>query len=637
MLRHFVSLCVFLVMTLCFSGQSHALIVNTQTDKVSVDVITSVNEISSHQPLEVLVKLKMHNGWHIYGDNPGDAGEPTNISWKLPTEYQIESLGQSIPEKYVVDGLVQYGYADTAYWKYQIIPVNSDIDVKGQQNFQAVVSWLACKDECVPEIVKIDFSLPVLTKTKPVLQVWQDENSKAEASFPAEITPEALYEVKGDRLLINVDTKDKNFVKDVRQILFIPDESDLIINNGEQTVGFDGMGNLSLSVPLEDSAFENINGLLVVEDYTGRRAYRLVPQRAERLVEHPVVHYNNDSLVLIMIMAFLGGIILNFMPCIFPILSIKAIALVQSTCHRKDARAEALIYMAGVVISFLLTATILVWLRHQGEQLGWGFQLQSPIFVLVMIIIFFIIFLMLLDVINFHNFFANRLGGVSFSARRLNAFFTGLFAVLVASPCAAPFMGIAIGYSLTKPVYIYYPVFLALGIGYALPFTLIGCFPDVVARILPKPGRWMNLLKKVFAIPVLLTCFWLMWVFAHLVTPTRISDNIIVWNVYDEQEIQNLRQDNQAVFIDFTAKWCLTCLVNDKMVLGTPHFAELVKKRQLHIFKADWTTKDPQIAAALELYGRNSIPLYVYYAPGENKYVILPQLLTPGIIDEYLE
>ena len=142
---------------------------------------------------------------------------------------------------------------------------------------------------------------------------------------------------------------------------------------------------------------------------------------------------------------------------------------------------------------------------------------------------------------------------------------------------------------------------------------------------------------EVFAIPVLLTCFWLMWVFAHLVTPTRISDNIIVWNVYDEQEIQNLRQDNQAVFIDFTAKWCLTCLVNDKMVLGTPHFAELVKKRQLHIFKADWTTKDPQIAAALELYGRNSIPLYVYYAPGENKYVILPQLLTPGIIDEYLE
>lgn len=343
----------------------------------------------------------------------------------------------------------------------------------------------------------------------------------------------------------------------------------------------------------------------------------------------------HPNLLLVMLMAFLGGVIMNAMPCIFPILAIKAIALAQTSYNKKKNRMEALFYMLGVVVSFLAAATILMLLRVNGEHVGWGFQLQSPWFVGIMAVVFILIGLMLLDIIIIRNPLANKAGRMSFKNHLLNSFMTGFLAVLIASPCTAPFMGIAIGYTLSAPPYAYYPVFLSLGLGYALPFALAGLFPKAIHRILPQPGKWMDILKKIFAIPVFLTAVWLFWVLYSQLSPKPAEE--INWRPYSAAEVSSLVEQNQPVFIDFTAKWCLTCLMNKRSTLESKEFAELSRRQNIKLFRADWTNNDPTVATALESYGRNSIPLYVYYNGKNAEYHILPQILTSGIIREYLK
>lgn len=340
------------------------------------------------------------------------------------------------------------------------------------------------------------------------------------------------------------------------------------------------------------------------------------------------------SLWLILLMAFAGGIIMNAMPCIFPILAIKVISLSQTSYNKKKNRMEALFYTLGVVVSFLIAATILLLLRQNGENIGWGFQLQSPWFVAAMAVLFLIIGLMLFDLVAIPNPLANKAGRMSFRNHLINSFMTGFLAVLIASPCTAPFMGIAIGYTLSAPVYAYYPIFLALGLGYALPFALAGLFPKAIHKILPKPGKWMDILKKIFAIPVFLTALWLSWILYHQIKPEQISE--VNWHPYNAAEVSSLVENQKPVFIDFTAKWCLTCLMNKRSTLETSDFAALASEKGIVLFRADWTNNDQMIAKALESYGRNSIPLYVYYDGKSSDYKILPQILTPGITQKYL-
>lgn len=524
---------VILSMALVFSGKSFAFMQNYETDKVKVTLLTSYDAISPHQDLDVLVKFEMKKGWHIFAQDPGDIGLPTKVEWKLPQWYQVENVQWSRFQKFESDGIVQYGYDKTAYYRAAIKPY---ADARGRAEFSGKITWLACLDECIPEKFMFNFTLPVTNHDLIVNKHF------AEASLSA-------------------------------QKMFMDSHTDI----------------------------------------------------------------QNQSLWMVILMAFLGGIILNFMPCIFPILTIKAISLAQGTINKTKSRIEALIYMAGVIASFLVIATVLVWLRSTGEEIGWGFQLQSPLFVMIMIVVFFIIFLMLLDVVNIRNPFANRVGRISFTRRKVNAFFTGFFAVLIASPCTAPFMGIAIGYTLSQPIYVYYPVFLSLSLGYALPFTLVGMFPKVVHKVLPKPGKWMDILKKIFAIPVFLTCVWLIWVLSsQMQNRPEMEFKSLSWQKFDAQKVEALVQNNKPVFIDFTAKWCITCLMNKKIALQSDDFVTLAQERGLNLFRADWTNNDAAVSKALEAYGRSSIPLYIYYDGHGNDYKILPQLLTPKILTEEL-
>lgn len=636
--RALLFLCV-LCAALAFCDQSFALVLGGRTDKVSADIITSTDDICPNQALEVLVRLKMHDGWHTYWRNPGDVGLPTSINWRLPEGFTAEERDHSQPKSFISEDLVQYGYDDIAYYKIRLTPDPKKITVGEKQNFTAVVSWLACKDECMPETVRLSFSIPVREFAAEPTQKWQDEITAANRTFPARTGWNGGYQILPDgKLLINIRLPKAEMLAEVNAVSFLPYQNGLFVNTDSQAAGADDQGNLSLSIGLEQEPESNLPGILTIDQDGRRSSYELELAQTGNLLVYPPLQTDDKGLLTVILMAFAGGIILNFMPCIFPILSIKAISLVQGSVNKRNARIESLLYLAGVVLCFMLTATVLVWLREQGENIGWGFQLQSPVFVAVMIAVFFIVFLMLLDVINLRNPFANRIGRVSFAKQKINAFFTGFFAVLIASPCTAPFMGIAIGYTLARPIYVYYPVFLALSLGYALPFTLIGLFPEKIHKFLPKPGKWMATLKKVFAIPVFLTCVWLGWVLFNQLNSGRsaAADNLN-WQSFNQKSVEAALLQKQPVFIDFTAKWCITCLANEKMALESEKFADLVKEQKIQLFKADWTNRDDEITRALEAYGRNSIPLYIYYRGDDSGYVILPQLLTPGIIDNYLK
>ncbi len=328
--------------------------------------------------------------------------------------------------------------------------------------------------------------------------------------------------------------------------------------------------------------------------------------------ENPLPQTSDEPWFNILLFAFLGGLVLNFMPCVFPILFIKIMSVVKQKDKSKNIR-EAFEYAFGVIVCFVFMAAILAWLKQNGAAVGWGFQLQSPYFVASMAVLFLILALMFLDVIKFNW---------SLKYMPAGSFMTGLLAVLIASPCTAPFMGAAVGWALTseRSPYFYYPVFLALGVGYALPFFVAGIYPQFLQKIMPKPGKWMNVLKKIFALPMLATCAWLVWV---LVGDVNKPEEI--WISYRPERVENALRNGDKVLINFTAKWCITCLVNEKSVFSTKEFAKLANRNKVRLIKADWTNHSGEIAEALAKYGRSSIPLYVYY-DAEGSYKLLPQM-----------
>ena len=321
------------------------------------------------------------------------------------------------------------------------------------------------------------------------------------------------------------------------------------------------------------------------------------------------------------LLAFVGGLLLNLMPCVFPVLFIKIIGVAREKNYRRRVF-DAFAYLGGVLLSLFIMAGLLDFLKMRGQALGWGFQLQSPWFVGTMAIFFMILALMFLDVIKVN---------INLVSRSFGAFLTGLLAVLIASPCSAPFMGAAVGWVLTSevPSHVFYAVFFALGTGYALPFFCAEVFPRPLGKILPHPGKWMLWLKRLMAIPMLLTAIWLLWVLKN-----DVRGNGEEWEVFDNEKIETAIKQGDKVFIDFTAKWCLTCLINEKTVLHTEEFAALAKKYGVKTFKADWTVYNAAITDALEKFGRGSVPLYVYY--DGNKYNILPQILTFDEINKIL-
>ena len=397
------------------------------------------------------------------------------------------------------------------------------------------------------------------------------------------------------------------------------------------------------------------------------------------------------SLVAALGAAFLGGLILNLMPCVFPVLSLKLIGLAQHRTHSGPMAAHGAAFAAGVVLSFVLLAALLIGLQQAGSALGWGFQLQTPWVVAALTVLFFAIGLNLLGVFEFTfgTSVANMRAADELAHKSdwRGSFGTGVLAVIVASPCTAPFMGAALGYAITQPAFVALSVFAALGVGMAAPYVLLTLFPALLAK-LPRPGRWMELFKQFMAFPMFATCVWLLWVLAQQVdaggvalalgllvavgftlwalglsqrgtrvfrwvaagggvlaaltfTPIATSEALAPgaarstadagWIDYSTEKLAQLRAEGKPVFVDFTAAWCVTCQVNKRVALRADGVKARFATDNIVLMRADWTNRDERITQALAQFGRNGVPLYVLY-DRKGEPAVLPELLTEGIV-----
>lgn len=335
------------------------------------------------------------------------------------------------------------------------------------------------------------------------------------------------------------------------------------------------------------------------------------------------------TFVMMFLFALLGGLILNLMPCVFPVLSIKLLSFARSNQSDSHLREHSWFYTLGVLTTFLLTALLLMVLRSSGAAIGWGYQLQSPIFIALLSVLFLVLGLSMSGFINLGTRWMGVGEQLTAGGHYRNSFFTGVLAVIVASPCSVPFMGVALGYALTQPVYASLVIFVGLGLGLASPFLVFAYVPWLIQH-LPKPGPWMEKLKHWLALPLYLSAIWLLWVLFHQTLGLESASSRAAnhyWENYSAQLLENYLAADEPVFVELTADWCITCLVNEKVALTRPAVLNAMKENNIHYLRGDWTNRDPAITELLRQHQRGGVPLYLFYDKNENL-TVLPQLLT---------
>lgn len=596
-----IKLILFIFVIFLITFPSFADKPNWQNDKLDINIYSK--KITRNN-FNILVEIALKDGWFISWDNPGDVGIPTTFTWND----NVKRITNSVPQKRIFEEIIaQYGYSDKAYYLFE---GSSDRD-----NISVDINWEACKDECEKENAHIEFNL---SQNDDNIFDYMMENAKK--TFPTVLKKQSYGKIieNNNDYFLDITVKDININEKLAKAYFIPYQRSTIINSQKQNVTLKN-NELEIKAQLESPVNLSQGGLLIINN----NAYIL----------HLNMHHDNVDLIslfYILCLAFFGGILLNFMPCVFPVLSLKALTI-KSHQNKKQNMKNAIYYIIGVIFSFLIMALLLYIFRKAGQSVGWGFQLQSAVFVSIMLVIFIFLLLMILDIItiksNLLNLFT-KLGGI-------NSFAAGFFAVLIASPCTGPFLGAVFGFTLLASPSLYFILFFSLGLGYALPFALLELYPDKIAKLLPHSGNWMRIIKYILAIPVFLTCLWLSWILYNQAFSSK-DKSVQLWKTYDEVEIRSLINQNQPVFIDFTAKWCLTCLLNEKTVLHTDNFIKFAQKNKINLFKADWTEHDESIGNAMKNLGRNSVPLYVFYPQNNQNYVILPQLLEINYLKSVL-
>lgn len=611
MFKNFFLTLLFYAMLTANAG---AVSFSQKTDLVNLTVVPEYKTLAYNtQNLTIIAEIDIKKGWHLYWDNPGDTGDPTTLIYFESPHYVETANIHTAPKKSVFEEIItSYIYTQKVYFK-TTFKLNAN-DNLSRLPFNAVLSYTVCGESCFPETIPLSFALPVGKKAEKN-PTYLKSSLEAENTFPLPLAATAALENNflefdvGEHIIKNCN--EPEFVSRHPKKSILADLPKTSINERGQ-----------LHIDFDDGELPpDFNGVLLCPGH----AYYIEPS-----AETPSLPLQSSSgLFYYLLTAFLAGLILNLMPCVLPILSLKALYLVQNRQHASAI--SAIMYLLGVVSSFVALSGVLFYLRQSGTELGWGFQLQSPAFNIFLLLLFFVIFLNLTDKLPLPDRCADYLSKIAGN----KSFLTGFFAVIVACPCTGPFMGAALGYAITQPTIIYFGIFIALALGYALPYTLIELFPDFFLHFIPKPGAWMITLKRVLALPIALTCLWLGWVIFNQLKPSAAAQHI-QWETYTPDKVEQALQNQEPVFINFTAKWCLVCLLNDKSTLATEDFKNFAKNKKIRLFKADWTNRNAAIREALKTFGRNSIPLYVYYPEGERTPIILPQILTTEIIREKL-
>jgi len=698
----FLQNALFFIAAAAFSIGSQAQLSSQKsvvtTEQVRAELMAHAPQgVTPGQPVWLGLQIRHQPEWHTYWKNSGDSGLPTQLEWTLPPGVLAGDIAWPLPHKISLGKLVNYGYEGTV-----LLPVpltitpdfkpsllNPDLTVKLK------ASWLVCRKECIPEEGEFTLSVPVKGSTAL-------NGAAFDAALAAQ--PQALAAGNGSQLRIDGQTLQLTLsglpAKLQGQTLeAFPEITEVINPSAPWQQAWQGAV-WTATLPLVEarSASPTVLPLVLTHKNAGWRVELPVtgewPKSAapaalspalqaalQANAQAPAAPTASLGFIAALLGALLGGLILNLMPCVFPVLAIKVLSFTRHADDHRGHRISGLAYTAGVVVSFVLLGLLLLGLRAAGESLGWGFQLQNPAVVATLAALFTLIGLNLAGVFEFGQFAPSSLA--AFQARHpvLDAFLTGVLAVAVASPCTAPFMGASLGLAVTLPAGQALLIFATIGLGLALPY-LLASFVPAFARALPKPGAWMDALRKLLAFPMFGTVAWLVWVLGHQsgvdgagallallvvfsaviwsLTLTGRSRLVIAtiliavgawltwaigpfalktqttaeapaagerWQAWAPGRVEQLVAAQQTVFVDFTAAWCVTCQYNKQTTLADASVLAELEAKKVTLLRADWTRRDPAITAALAQLGRNGVPVYVFYQQGRTP-IVLSEILS---------
>ncbi len=654
------------------------------SSRVTATLVSDVDGYAPERPFHLGLRLRMAAGWHTYWTNPGDAGAATTLAFTLPQRLQASPVAWPAPERLLEGDLAAYAYTGDL-----LLPVTVTGPASGTLPLRAHAEWLVCANVCVPESGDFVLDLPAgngAASPQAALFAQAAARTPGPSPFLAHVSPDGTLSLSGRE--IGPDA--------VRDAYFFPASPAVLTQSAPQPLAVsDGSLALRLPVAAGFDAKAGLGGVLQLVDAHGQKSWldiAATPGAAPAAARSAAA----PALLRTLLLAFAGGLVLNLMPCVFPVLAMKAMALARlSGASRAEVRRQAGGYTLGVVVAFAALGGVMLALRGAGDAAGWGFQFQSPVFVALTAWVLFAVGLGLSGVVTPVTGLEGVGQGLAARGGLVGSVFTGLLAVLVATPCTAPFMGVAIAAAFAAPPVLAMSVFLAMGLGLAAPTVLLAAAPGL-ARGLPRPGAWMDVLKQALAFPMYAAAAWLAWVVAEEAGPSGVLLCLVgavaigfaawAWGVsrgsqrtgrrvggtaallggaaaaavlvslsglsplagtgaagtaqaasdgsepFSTARLDSLRAQGRPVFVDMTAAWCFTCLVNERVALSPQPVRDAFARRNVAYLKGDWTRQDPQITAFLREHGRDGVPLYVFYPAGRQEPSVLPQILTPSAV-----
>jgi len=686
---------VLATLALLLAAPAHALeSAAVHSQRLTATLVSDSDTVAPGLPLHVGLRLRIAPGWHTYWQNPGDAGAPPELTLTLPDGVTAAPVEWPTPQRLPEGPVMTYGYTGEVLLAVAVTPA------AGPLHIEAAATWLVCERICVPEEGRFTLDLPPGAAARSIeAPLFTDAAARLPrpSPFEARIAPDGRLSLSGSGLSPAT----------VQDAWFFPTAGDMVENAAPQAVSVrDGTVSLALKAGSAFDAKSDLGGVIVLRDPGGQesalqvyavptasaiRASAPSPSALGAAESNPAA--TAQPLLQTLLLAALGGLILNLMPCVFPVLAMKAMAIARmSGAARHAVRAHALSYTLGVLVAFGALGAVLAGIRAAGGAVGWGFQFQSPVFVAVLACLLFGVGLNLSGVFSIGARIAGAGQGLTAQGGHAGSFFTGLLAVLVATPCTAPFMGAAIAAALAAPAATTLAVFLAMGLGLAAPYAALAAFPGL-ARLLPRPGHWMDVLRGALAFPMYGAAAWLVWVVSLQAGPPGVLATVAglvllgfaAWSLglaqaagrhgrrlgggvalaaglaaiaivagiaatapgpvqaaaggaepYSAARLAALRREGRPVFVNMTAAWCVTCLVNERLALAPPAIRRAFADHNVVYLKGDWTRGDPAITEFLRSHARDGVPLYVLYPAGPEPPQVLPQILTEGVMLDQL-
>ncbi|HZB87474.1 MAG TPA: thioredoxin family protein [Terracidiphilus sp.] len=674
-----------------------------------VQLMAATTGVAAPGTLRAGLYFKLEPGWHVYWMNPGDAGEPPQIHWALPNGVTAGALEFPAPKRLPLGPLMDFGYEGEVLFPFAL-QVDASAASGVMVRLPAKVTWLVCREQCIPEKANLELDVPVVSGTPAANSAATALFQRFTAALPSPLpkTVKAGFTVTPDSLRLTVETGKRESAA-----TFFPADANQLSNPAPEKITPTAKG-LVLELKKDASLTAAPTQLRGVIELSGGRSYEFAalagePRPGTGLALEPAAPAAAAlpqqqaavpagaaktpplGLLRAAVLAFLGGLVLNLMPCVFPVLFIKGLALVRSsTEERHTVRIHGLVYTAGILVSFWILVGALLGLRAAGSVLGWGFQFQSPVFLSLMAALLFFLGLSLAGQFEIGLSFTSAGGSLAAKQGFAGSFFTGVLAVVVATPCTAPLMGAAVGYALAQSAAVTFAIFTMLALGLAAPYVALTLQP-AWTRVLPKPGAWMDILKQATAVPIFATVIWLAWVLAQaygasvlaallaallllaiagwflgrwpakrwataiavLLVAGVIAISVAApgklaaapqqagasasqggWENWSADAVSRYRAQGRPVFVDFTASWCLSCQVNERVALSQPEVKKAFADAHVALLRADWTQHDDAITQTLTQLGRSGVPTYVFYAQGAAQPTVLPEVLTPGIVTD---